>query len=253
MRSTPWSRPDRPDRSCSESSGTAAGGTAAAARSSDWRSPAANAHRVLRSPCRSSPWIPPPSCGRRSCDRGTIEWACGEWECGIRALVYVLRGAGQRSVKSVGEFSNQAMPDARRLAAPLRHRYRARKKNQRAAWFAGFVNTVYIYSISLATPACERLAGDSKIHVKSQRAMLNWHFAIYNKLCIMKYKHKDTKQHKFGHSFVSLMNYVDDQYILDLLPELARHSPGYEIDINFANGQVSPPCEYPAVLHKSIS
>lgn len=69
----------------------------------------------------------------------------------------------------------------------------------------------------------------------------------------MKYKHIDAMLHNFGHSFVSLMNYVDDQYILDVLPELARHSPGYEIDINFANGQVSPPGEYPAVLHKSIS
>jgi len=49
------------------------------------------------------------------------------------------------------------------------------------------------------------------------------------------------------------MNYVDDRYILDVLPELARHSPGHEIDINFANGHVSPSGEYPAVLHKSIS
>lgn len=69
----------------------------------------------------------------------------------------------------------------------------------------------------------------------------------------MKYKHIDAMLHNFGHSFVSLMNYVDDQYILDVLPELASRSPGYEIDINFANGNVSPPGEYPAVLHKSIS
>ncbi len=69
----------------------------------------------------------------------------------------------------------------------------------------------------------------------------------------MKYKHINTMLHNFGHSFVSLMNYVDEQYILDVLPELARHSPSYEISINFSNGQVSPPGEYPAVLHKSIS
>lgn len=49
------------------------------------------------------------------------------------------------------------------------------------------------------------------------------------------------------------MNYVDDQYIIDLLPELAYQSPGYEIDINFGNGQISPTGDYPAVLHKSIS
>ena len=69
----------------------------------------------------------------------------------------------------------------------------------------------------------------------------------------MKYKHIDAMLHNFGHSFVSLMNYVDDQYVLDVLPELARNAPGYEIDINFSNGQVSPPGEYPALFHKSIS
>lgn len=69
----------------------------------------------------------------------------------------------------------------------------------------------------------------------------------------MKYKNIYAMLHNFGHSFVSLMNYVDDQYILNVLSELARHSPGCEIDINFSNGQVSPPGEYPEVLHKSIS
>ncbi|MEW9900967.1 hypothetical protein ABWL39_20295 [Chitinivorax sp. PXF-14] len=69
----------------------------------------------------------------------------------------------------------------------------------------------------------------------------------------MKYKHIDAMLHNFGHSFVSLMNYVDDQYILDVLPELALHFPSYEIDINFANGQVSPAGEYPEVLLKSIA
>ena len=70
---------------------------------------------------------------------------------------------------------------------------------------------------------------------------------------MMKYKHIDAMLHNFAHSFVSLMNYVDDRYICDVLDELARHAPGHEIDINFANGQVSPAGEYPAVLHKSIA
>ena len=48
----------------------------------------------------------------------------------------------------------------------------------------------------------------------------------------MKYKHIDAVLHNFGHSFVSLMNYVDDEYILDVLPELARHSPGYVKDFH---------------------
>lgn len=68
----------------------------------------------------------------------------------------------------------------------------------------------------------------------------------------MKYKHIDGMLHNFGHSFVSLMNYIEGEYIVDVLPKLARHAPGYEIDINFGNGQVSPVGEYPEVLHKSI-
>ena len=49
------------------------------------------------------------------------------------------------------------------------------------------------------------------------------------------------------------MNYVEDEYIVDILPQLARNAPGYEIDINFANGQISPAGEYPPKFHKSIS
>lgn len=69
----------------------------------------------------------------------------------------------------------------------------------------------------------------------------------------MKYKHIDAMLHNFGHSFVSLTNYVDDQYLIDVLPDLARQAPGYEIDINFTNGVVSPEGHYPPILHKSIS
>jgi len=69
----------------------------------------------------------------------------------------------------------------------------------------------------------------------------------------MKYKHIDAMLHNFGHSFVSLMNYVDDEYILDVLPRLARKVAGHEIDINFANGEISPSGEYPVTFHKSVS
>ena len=69
----------------------------------------------------------------------------------------------------------------------------------------------------------------------------------------MKYKHIDAMLHNFGHSFMSLMNYVDGQYIVDVLSELASRSPIYEIDINFSNGSVFPSGDYPEVLHKSIS
>jgi hypothetical protein len=68
----------------------------------------------------------------------------------------------------------------------------------------------------------------------------------------MKYKHIDSMLHNFEHSFVSLMNYVDGEYVIDVLPQVARAAPDYEIDINFADGKVFPPGEYPLILHKSI-
>ena len=40
----------------------------------------------------------------------------------------------------------------------------------------------------------------------------------------MKYKHIDSVLRNFGHSFASLMNYVDDVYICDLLDAAARDS-----------------------------
>jgi len=69
----------------------------------------------------------------------------------------------------------------------------------------------------------------------------------------MKYKHIDAMLHNFGHSFFSMMNYVDDQYIIDVLPELARESENHEIDINFSSGQIIPKANYPEVLFKSMA
>jgi hypothetical protein len=68
----------------------------------------------------------------------------------------------------------------------------------------------------------------------------------------MKYKHIDAMLHNFGHSFVSLMNYVDDQYVIDILEDLVRHSSGHEVEINFSSGRVLPPSEYPEAFDKSI-
>ena len=50
------------------------------------------------------------------------------------------------------------------------------------AWFVGFVNTVHKYSILAETPVIKRFSPALSFDVKSQRAMLNWHFAIYNTL-----------------------------------------------------------------------
>ena len=57
----------------------------------------------------------------------------------------------------------------------------------------------------------------------------------------MKYKNTDSALHNFGHSFVSLMNYVDDEYVVDLLLQLAKADPGHSVTINFSSGAVLPP------------
>ena len=68
----------------------------------------------------------------------------------------------------------------------------------------------------------------------------------------MKYKNIDSMLHNFGHSFVSLMNYVDGEYIIDELDKLARSVPGNEIRIDFSSGSISPEATYPERLHKSV-
>lgn len=68
----------------------------------------------------------------------------------------------------------------------------------------------------------------------------------------MKYKHINAMLHNFGHSFVSSMNYVDDEYIIDVLTELAFQVSGHELEINFSTGHISPFGEYPVRLYKSI-
>ena len=55
-----------------------------------------------------------------------------------------------------------------------------------SAWFVGFVKPVHKTSALPELQSRKRLARISTIHVKSQRAMLNWRFAIYNKLGAMK-------------------------------------------------------------------
>ena len=56
----------------------------------------------------------------------------------------------------------------------------------------------------------------------------------------MKYRHLPSALHNFGHSFVSLMNYVDDRYVVDVLEEIARDEPDHEVEINFTSGQTAP-------------
>ena len=56
----------------------------------------------------------------------------------------------------------------------------------------------------------------------------------------MKYKHVPSALHNFGHSFVSLMNYIDDEYVVDALERIAREEPSHEVAINFSTGITEP-------------
>ena len=78
------------------------------------------------------------------------------------------------------------------------------------------------------------------------------HTGAYFTLGYMKYKNIDAMLHNFGHSFVSLMNYVDGEYIIDELNAFAKLAPGYEICIDFSSGMVSPSVTHPERLRKSI-
>jgi hypothetical protein len=55
----------------------------------------------------------------------------------------------------------------------------------------------------------------------------------------MKYKHIPSMAHNFAHSFVSLMNYVDDTYVVDEIQAILQHiqEPIY---ISFLEGVIRP-------------
>lgn len=56
----------------------------------------------------------------------------------------------------------------------------------------------------------------------------------------MKYKHIPSALHNFAHSFVSLENYYDGEYVVDVLEQMARNAPKYEVRINFSTGVSEP-------------
>jgi hypothetical protein len=68
----------------------------------------------------------------------------------------------------------------------------------------------------------------------------------------VKYKHIDSALHNFGHSFVSLMNYVDDEYVCDLMKAMAGDLPEKEVRIDFSAGVQSLPAGSPPQLVKSV-
>lgn len=69
----------------------------------------------------------------------------------------------------------------------------------------------------------------------------------------MGYKRIHSAIHNFAHSFVSLMNYVDGEYILDLLPKLLRDTPGHEIRFSLIDGTISPRREFHPAFLKAVA
>jgi len=48
------------------------------------------------------------------------------------------------------------------------------------------------------------------------------------------------------------MNYVDGEYIIDLLPKLLRETPGHEIRLSLLDGAISPYREFHPAFIKSV-
>ncbi len=66
----------------------------------------------------------------------------------------------------------------------------------------------------------------------------------------MKYKNIKSAIHNFGHSFVSLMNYVDEEYVIE---EIGRiHKQGYDIEINWLTREFKPVQFQSVRIKKSI-
>lgn len=68
----------------------------------------------------------------------------------------------------------------------------------------------------------------------------------------MGYKRIESAIHNLAHSFMSLMNYVDDQYVIDMLPKLVRETPGHEIRVSLLDGTIQPKRDYNPTFLKSI-
>jgi len=54
----------------------------------------------------------------------------------------------------------------------------------------------------------------------------------------MKYKNIYSAIHNFGHSFTSLMNFVDGDYVIDELAKI--HSKGYDIEVDWLTSRFKP-------------
>lgn len=68
----------------------------------------------------------------------------------------------------------------------------------------------------------------------------------------MKYKAIPAALHNFAHSFVSLSNYVDGQYLIDVVPGVLADAPSGRITIVFPGRRIEPSGSYPVSLVKSV-
>jgi hypothetical protein len=68
----------------------------------------------------------------------------------------------------------------------------------------------------------------------------------------VKYKNIPAALHNHGHSFVSLMNYFESTYVVDVVADLLHRMPQNELRISFTQGTLLPSGEYPAVLLTSV-
>ena len=66
----------------------------------------------------------------------------------------------------------------------------------------------------------------------------------------MKYKNIYSAIHNFGHSFLSLMNYVDGDYVIDEMVNI--HSKGHDIEIDWLNNTFIPEEETTPRIKKSM-
>src|SRR5215203_6981918 len=67
----------------------------------------------------------------------------------------------------------------------------------------------------------------------------------------MKYKNIDSAIHNFGHSFMSGMNYVDDDHVMYEVRALVKQPP-HELRINFSTGKIEPEHMHTPRLIKSV-
>lgn len=69
----------------------------------------------------------------------------------------------------------------------------------------------------------------------------------------MKYKDIDSALHNFGHSFLSGMNYFEDNHVMYDIFYIARKMKGKAYSINFSTGDYNPDQETNSRIKTSIS